>query len=101
MSMSIAPFAVQVPGVPVTAPPAALSQVTNTWFYTGGQANISYAPWLPPAFFPYPTNRWWSSWTHPHTGKPGTLSEYPVRLGCWVLHAAAGSVVALPGWAHR
>ncbi|KXZ44666.1 hypothetical protein GPECTOR_64g85 [Gonium pectorale] len=60
---------------PPSPPPPSAQDGTKT-------ANMSYSPSLPGSFFPFPTNSWWSSWTHvsPYTRKMG---EEPIVMHPW------------------
>ncbi|GIL47383.1 hypothetical protein Vafri_4213 [Volvox africanus] len=63
------------PAIGTSAPPG-LTNFTNTYHtYMDGTTTVRLerAPSMPSRFFPFPTNSWWSTWTH--------VSQYTLKMG--------------------
>ncbi|KAG2445657.1 hypothetical protein HXX76_000266 [Chlamydomonas incerta] len=98
--------------VPSTAPPAAFTRYTNTWYKGGYPAwgdwtnpsfeNVTYVPQADlfatgASAFPYPTNTWWSSWSHNRTiGSTRGVGDEPVQMHPWRARVMASYLELVP-----
>ncbi|KAG2453738.1 hypothetical protein HYH02_001949 [Chlamydomonas schloesseri] len=104
--------ALDVSIIPTTAPPAAFSRYANTWYKEGYPAwgdwtsadwrNVTYVPQTDmfatgSSAFPYPTNSWWSSWTHNRTiGSTRGVGDEPVQMHPWRARVMASYLELVP-----